>query len=233
MMWRRRCFWPIASSCFSDRPARIKADIAVDRPYPRHRGDPELAELRRQHSGPARIGRDMVSAQRQFDTQGARAGCNARSRSIAPGCWRREFAARAAQHDRDASFPFENFKELSEAGLLALTVPAALGGHGAGALDAARDPRHLRQGRSIDRAGAVDALHPASGDGEKHALAGPARAQAGAGNRRRRGADQRAAGRAGSRLARRAAACRRRLRARPRPDGGSAAARSIRPARRS
>jgi NitT/TauT family transport system ATP-binding protein len=32
---------------FSDRPARIKADIAVDRPFPRHRGDPELAELRR------------------------------------------------------------------------------------------------------------------------------------------------------------------------------------------
>ncbi|HEV7607287.1 MAG TPA: acyl-CoA dehydrogenase family protein [Steroidobacteraceae bacterium] len=49
-----------------------------------------------------------------------------------------EFAARASQHDRDASFPFENFKELSEAGLLALTVPAALGGLGAGALDAAR-----------------------------------------------------------------------------------------------
>ena len=49
-----------------------------------------------------------------------------------------EFAARAAQHDRDASFPFENFKELSEAGLLALTVPTALGGHGAGALDTAR-----------------------------------------------------------------------------------------------
>jgi alkylation response protein AidB-like acyl-CoA dehydrogenase len=49
-----------------------------------------------------------------------------------------EFAARAAQHDRDASFPFENFKELSEAGLLALTVPTALGGHGAGAFDTAR-----------------------------------------------------------------------------------------------
>jgi sulfonate transport system ATP-binding protein len=32
---------------FSDHPARIKADIAVDRPYPRHRGDPRLAELRR------------------------------------------------------------------------------------------------------------------------------------------------------------------------------------------
>jgi alkylation response protein AidB-like acyl-CoA dehydrogenase len=49
-----------------------------------------------------------------------------------------EFAGRAAQHDRDASFPFENFSRLSEAGLLALTVPAALGGGGAGALDAAR-----------------------------------------------------------------------------------------------
>jgi NitT/TauT family transport system ATP-binding protein len=32
---------------FSERPARIKADIAVDRPFPRHRGDPKLAELRR------------------------------------------------------------------------------------------------------------------------------------------------------------------------------------------
>src|SRR5580692_3492165 len=32
---------------FSDRPARIKADIAVDRPFPRHRGDARLAELRR------------------------------------------------------------------------------------------------------------------------------------------------------------------------------------------
>jgi NitT/TauT family transport system ATP-binding protein len=33
---------------FSDRPARIKADIAVNQPYPRHRGDPHLADLRRQ-----------------------------------------------------------------------------------------------------------------------------------------------------------------------------------------
>ncbi len=32
---------------FSPRPARIIADIAVDRPHPRHRGDPHLAELRR------------------------------------------------------------------------------------------------------------------------------------------------------------------------------------------
>jgi NitT/TauT family transport system ATP-binding protein len=35
----------------SDRPAAIKADIAVDLPYPRHRGDPRLAELRREVLG--------------------------------------------------------------------------------------------------------------------------------------------------------------------------------------
>jgi alkylation response protein AidB-like acyl-CoA dehydrogenase len=48
------------------------------------------------------------------------------------------FAACAELHDREASFPFENFKELSEAGLLALTVPAVFGGGGAGARDTAR-----------------------------------------------------------------------------------------------
>jgi NitT/TauT family transport system ATP-binding protein len=32
----------------SDRPARVLAEIAVDLPYPRHRGEPRLAELRRE-----------------------------------------------------------------------------------------------------------------------------------------------------------------------------------------
>jgi alkylation response protein AidB-like acyl-CoA dehydrogenase len=49
-----------------------------------------------------------------------------------------DFATRASLHDRDASFPFENFSQLFKAGLLALTVPTALGGSGAGVLDAAR-----------------------------------------------------------------------------------------------
>ena len=35
----------------SDRPARVKADILVDLPYPRHRGDPYLADLRKQILG--------------------------------------------------------------------------------------------------------------------------------------------------------------------------------------
>lgn len=32
----------------SERPARIKAEIINDRPYPRHRGDPRLADVRRE-----------------------------------------------------------------------------------------------------------------------------------------------------------------------------------------
>jgi NitT/TauT family transport system ATP-binding protein len=35
----------------TDRPAAIKADVEVDLPYPRHRGDPRLIELRRQVVG--------------------------------------------------------------------------------------------------------------------------------------------------------------------------------------
>jgi NitT/TauT family transport system ATP-binding protein len=35
----------------SDRPAAIKADVSVDLPYPRHRGDARLAELRREVLG--------------------------------------------------------------------------------------------------------------------------------------------------------------------------------------
>lgn len=46
-----------------------------------------------------------------------------------------DFAARAAAHDRDGSFPFENFEALRAANLHALTVPTAYGGLGAGELD--------------------------------------------------------------------------------------------------
>ena len=41
------------------------------------------------------------------------------------------FAATADRHDRDATFPFENFEALRDAGLIALTAPKALGGGGA------------------------------------------------------------------------------------------------------
>jgi NitT/TauT family transport system ATP-binding protein len=42
----------------SDRPARIKAEVINDRPYPRHRGDPHLAELR--HAVLAHLGLDAT-----------------------------------------------------------------------------------------------------------------------------------------------------------------------------
>jgi NitT/TauT family transport system ATP-binding protein len=42
----------------SDRPARITAEIVNDRPYPRHRGDRHLAELR--HEVLARLGLDAT-----------------------------------------------------------------------------------------------------------------------------------------------------------------------------
>jgi alkylation response protein AidB-like acyl-CoA dehydrogenase len=51
----------------------------------------------------------------------------ARARHLA-----RDFAARAADHDRHATFPFENFEALNQAKLLALTVPREFGGDGAG-----------------------------------------------------------------------------------------------------
>jgi len=51
---------------------------------------------------------------------------------------RRTFAATAASHDEHASFPHDNFKRLSEAHLLALTVPRSHGGQGAGLVEAAR-----------------------------------------------------------------------------------------------
>lgn len=43
-----------------------------------------------------------------------------------------EFAERAPEHDRDASFPFENYERMRETGYLGLTVPEELGGMGAG-----------------------------------------------------------------------------------------------------
>ena len=42
------------------------------------------------------------------------------------------FATRAAKHDRDATFPFENFTILDESGFLNLTIPQDMGGQGLG-----------------------------------------------------------------------------------------------------
>jgi alkylation response protein AidB-like acyl-CoA dehydrogenase len=59
-----------------------------------------------------------------------------------------EFAPRAAKHDRENSFPFENFARLKETGYLALTVPAEYGGGGADPLEFALAQERLARGDS-------------------------------------------------------------------------------------
>src|SRR5215475_10584524 len=47
------------------------------------------------------------------------------------GFGRRVLAPRAEQHDRDASFPLQNFRDMHAEGLLAICVPQEAGGAGA------------------------------------------------------------------------------------------------------
>ena len=50
---------------------------------------------------------------------------------IAATLGREKFAPRAAKHDREASFPFDNYQDLRKSGLLGICVPKAYGGLGA------------------------------------------------------------------------------------------------------
>jgi len=65
----------------------------------------------------------------------------ARARELA-----RRFGERAALHDREGSFPFENFEELREAGFMRLTVPRAYGGYEASLRDYLRVQEELARG---------------------------------------------------------------------------------------
>ncbi|GIF24077.1 alkylation response protein AidB-like acyl-CoA dehydrogenase [Actinoplanes tereljensis] len=56
------------------------------------------------------------------------------------------FAARAAAHDRDGTFPVDDFADLRRAGLFGLLVPARLGGAGAGFADYAAIAYELARG---------------------------------------------------------------------------------------
>jgi alkylation response protein AidB-like acyl-CoA dehydrogenase len=57
-----------------------------------------------------------------------------------------DFATRAAQHDREASDPFENYAALRAAGFYGLNVPADLGGAGVGLLGWSLAAEELAQG---------------------------------------------------------------------------------------
>lgn len=56
------------------------------------------------------------------------------------------FAERAKIHDRDGSFPFENYADLHEAGYLRLVLPTEYGGDGADVMDMVLAQEHLAQG---------------------------------------------------------------------------------------
>lgn len=56
------------------------------------------------------------------------------------------FAARAAAHDADGSFPVDDFADLRTAGLFGVLVPASLGGAGAGFADYAAVAYELARG---------------------------------------------------------------------------------------
>ena len=58
-----------------------------------------------------------------------------------------DFAARAAQHDRDGSFPFENIAELQRSGVMAACVPEELGGMGITVLTTSRGVLSDREAR--------------------------------------------------------------------------------------
>lgn len=57
-----------------------------------------------------------------------------------------DFATRADEHDRNNSFPFENFEKLKAAGYTALPIPTELGGLGGTLLDFCRCQERLAQG---------------------------------------------------------------------------------------
>jgi alkylation response protein AidB-like acyl-CoA dehydrogenase len=61
-------------------------------------------------------------------------------------CLAADFATRAAQHDREASDPVENYAALRDAGFYGLNVPAELGGGGVGLLGWSLAAEELAQG---------------------------------------------------------------------------------------
>jgi alkylation response protein AidB-like acyl-CoA dehydrogenase len=79
-----------------------------------------------------------------------------------------EFAATAAQHDRDGSFPHRNFERLHELGLLGLTVPRTQGGLGASLAQTTRVIAAVARGEpSTALVLTMQYLHHASGRGAK------------------------------------------------------------------
>jgi alkylation response protein AidB-like acyl-CoA dehydrogenase len=72
-------------------------------------------------------------------------------------------AERATQHDRDASFPFDDFADLRREGYLALTIPTALGGRGISIYDFCLVQEQLAHGSGATALGASMHLYNLGG----------------------------------------------------------------------
>ena len=57
-----------------------------------------------------------------------------------------DFAKRAAIHDEEGSFPFENYERLKESGYTRLIIPESLGGLGATMLERIKAQERLARG---------------------------------------------------------------------------------------
>src|SRR2546426_9907113 len=57
-----------------------------------------------------------------------------------------DFAQRAAQHDENESFPFENYEQMRECGYTNLIIPEEFGGLGASLLERVKAQERLAQG---------------------------------------------------------------------------------------
>ncbi len=57
-----------------------------------------------------------------------------------------DFALRAAQHDEERSFPYENYEQLRETGYSIMTIPTELGGGGVSLLERVKAQERLAQG---------------------------------------------------------------------------------------
>ncbi|MYA20198.1 MAG: acyl-CoA dehydrogenase [Chloroflexi bacterium] len=89
------------------------------------------------------------------------AGLLALAQSLAP-----KFAERAAEHDREGSFPFENFEELRRSGYTAASVPEEYGGGGYGLDDVALAHLALAKGDGSTAIGLAMHLMLCGGEGQ-------------------------------------------------------------------
>ena len=172
MTWRRRCFSPIASlsSATARRASRPTSRSIV--PI-RGIGAIQTGGTAPGHSGATRIGRDMVSAKggsiREEHSMDATPTIFDTASLLAA-----EFAAARGRARSRRELSVREFRTAVRGGIAGADRADGTGRPRRRRARCGPHRQHFRQSRCIDRAGAVDALHPAPVDGAKHPLAGAA-----------------------------------------------------------